>query len=468
LVRPYGQAHLDVAVDLKKYKSLAILHSLWGQMANSISSIQKSPGSVLASSQEGYVFDQMEGAVDTAVYLAPLDVPIAVIGPRGTGKGFVSRLIHETIGGQHEEFKFLDCREFKGRNSSIRTLSNSFQSKVFKTLVFKSPHLLQDDIQEKLARCIASRRLILKRPSAYLPNVKLVALFPLPIERLIREGLLIKSLASCFSGYPIIVPSLNQRGHAVLRWADKILIQESKTQNKNFKGFSPNAQKAMLCHSWTGNISELRHRIVDALKSSSRDWIMPIDLGLKEAKERDTPSSSDGAGLFEEIDRIIDNNAEFALSARQELELAIKNWCANLNAETIIPLGLWLHDELVLAAIARYKGNQPKAAAWLQVPSRNVRRWTTAIRERENERQAAQNASDHSRLIREWVREMPREGLPPAKMLERILLVELLQLESKFDLSCRARLMGVSMPTYRKKIKELNVSEEKEINRNQG
>ena len=63
---------------------------------------------------------------------------------------------------------------------------------------------------------------------------------------------------------------------------------------------------------------------------------------------------------------------------------------------------------------------------------------------------------------------MPREGLPPAKMLEKILLVELLQLESKFDLSCRARLMGVSIPTYRKKIKELNVDEEKEINGNQG
>ena len=45
---------------------------------------------------------------------------------------------------------------------------------------------------------------------------------------------------------------------------------------------------------------------------------------------------------------------------------------------------------------------------------------------------------------------------------------QLIQLESKFDLSCRARLMGVSIPTYRKKIKELNVSEEKEINRNQG
>ena len=430
-------------------------------MANSISSIQKFPCPVLASSQEGYVFDQMEGAVDTAIYLAPLDIPIAVIGPRGTGKGFISRLIHETIGGKHEEFKFLDCREFKGRNSSLKTLSNSFQSKIFKTLVFKSPHLLQEDVQDKLARCIASRRLTLKRPPAYLPKFKLIALFPLPIERLIREGLLIKSLASCFSGYPIIVPSLNQRGHAVLRWADKILIQESKTLNKNLNGFSPDAQKAMLCHSWTGNISELRHRIVDAIKSTSRDWIMPIDLGLKAAKESDTPSSSEGAGLFEEIDRIIDNNAEFALSARQELELAIKDWCVNLNPEKIIPLGLWLHDELVLAAIARYKGNQPKAAAWLQVPSRNVRRWITAIQEREDEREATQNANDHSRLIREWVREMPREGIPPAKTLEKILMVELLQLESKFDLACRARLLGVSIPTFRKKIKEFNAGEKR-------
>ena len=424
-------------------------------MANTISSAEKFSEPILTASQEGYVFDQMEGAVDTAIYLATLDMPIAIIGPRGTGKGFVSRLIHEARGGQDEELKFLDCREFKGRASSLRTLSNSFQSGIFKTLVFKSPHLLQVDVQEKLARCIASRRLILKKPSTYLSNFKLVALFPLPISRLIREGLLAENLASCFAGYPIIVPPLSERGHAVLRWADKILVQESKELNKNFKGFSPDAQKAMLCHAWTGNISELRHRIIDAIKSTSRGWLMPIDLGLKTLRQ-DGKAASGSGGVFEEIDRIINNRAEFVLSARQELELAIKSWCINSTPQTIIPLGLWLHDELVLAAIDRYRGSQPKAAAWLQVPSRNVKRWIIAIQEREKQRQAAKNASDHSRLIREWVREMPREGVPPAKTLESMLLVEILQIENKVDLASRARLLGVSIPTYRKKMKELN------------
>ncbi len=307
--------------------------------------------------------------------------------------------------------------------------------------------------------------MMLKKPFTYLPNFKFIALFPLPMERLIREGLLLKNLASCFSGYPIIVPSLNERGHAVLRWADKILIQESEAQNKTVKGFSPDAQSAMLYHPWTGNISELRHRIVDALKSTSRDWLMPIDLGLRAAKEDNELSRSNGDGIFDEIDRILDHKEEFSLSAKEELELAIKNWCVSLNPETIAPLGVWLHDELVLAAIARYKGSHPKAAAWLQVPSRNVRRWIIAIKEREEERKIAQNASDHSRLIREWVREMPREGLPPAKILENMLVEEILHIDGKFDLTSRAKLLGVSIPTYRKKVKELNL-EKKSTNRN--
>ena len=424
-------------------------------MSESLSSLQDIVGPILTAPHEGYVFDQMEGAVDAALFLAPIDIPVAIIGSRGTGKGFIAGLIHEARDGQKHEMVFLDCREFRGKASSLRILSNALESSTTKTLVFKSPHLLQLRVQESLARCIATRTLILKKPAKYLQNIKMVALFPASMDRLTAEGLLSVSLASCFSAYPIIVPSLRERGHAVLRWADKILLQESNAIKKNVKGFSPDAQQAMLAHSWTGNISELRHRIVDALKSTSRDWLMPVDLGIQLRSPVSMGKSNVGASMFGEIDSIISKTSDFTLSARQELEVAIKTWCSELDSKNEIPLAVWLQDELVLASIDRYKGSQSKAASWLQVPSRNIRRWMPAIEKRKKTRRAAQHSNDHVRLIREWVRESPREGPSPVKELEKTLLLETLQLKNKFDLPLLAGLMGVSIPTYRKKINEL-------------
>ncbi len=424
-------------------------------MSASISSLKDIEGPVLTSPNEGYVFDQMEGAVDTALFLAPIDIPLAVIGARGTGKGFIARLIHEARDGQEHELEFLDCREFRGRASSLRSLSNAFESTITKTLVFKSPHLLQLKVQESLARCVATRTLVLKKPAKYLQKIKMVALFPASIDRLIRDGLLSLSLGSCFSAYPILVPPLRERGHAVLRWADKILVQESKRVRKKVKGFSPDAQEAMLAHSWTGNISELRHRIVDALESTSRDWLMPVDLGISPRSSGDTRNNYTGTTMFAEIDSIITKTSDFSLSARHELEVAIKTWCSQIDKETFLPLAVWLQDELVLASIDRYKGSQPKAASWLQVSSRNIRRWIPAIEEREKARRDAKNSNDHTRLIREWVRESPREGPSPVEELEKMILLETLHMKDRFDLSSLAGLMGVSIPTYRKKINEL-------------
>ena len=85
------------------------------------------------------------------------------------------------------------------------------------------------------------------------------------MDRLTADGLLSANLASCFSAYPIIVPSLRERGHAVLRWADKILLQESNAIKKSVKGFSPDAQQAMAINGSGGPrpIADHRRRTID-------------------------------------------------------------------------------------------------------------------------------------------------------------------------------------------------------------
>ena len=53
------------------------------------------PAQGVDAALDGYVVDNMEGAVDQAAFLAKVDLPVAVIGARGTGKMYLARVVHE-------------------------------------------------------------------------------------------------------------------------------------------------------------------------------------------------------------------------------------------------------------------------------------------------------------------------------------------------------------------------------------
>ena len=234
----------------------------------------------LESGIDGYVDDNMEGAIDQAVFLAQVDMPVAVVGPRGTGKLYVARIIHQEAGGEPDGLVYIDCREFRGRQSALRRIAEELEGSEGKTLVFKSPHLMHPEVQRKLARQLSTRMLADATPPRYLPAARYVALFPDSLDRLARHGGLEPALASVFAGYPIRVPPIRDRGQAVLRWAHKILGQESARRDRRMQGFTPDAEEAMLQHDWPGNISEMRQVITSAMDHTDKDWITPVDLGL--------------------------------------------------------------------------------------------------------------------------------------------------------------------------------------------
>ncbi|MCP4842024.1 MAG: hypothetical protein GY887_09865, partial [Halieaceae bacterium] len=228
---------------------------------------------------DGYVVDNMEGAVDQAIFLAGLDLPVAIIGEAGTGKMYVAQVIHDESEAASEMLVSINCRNFRSRKAAQAQIARELAGAEGKTLVFKSPHLLHEDAQQKLARQIASRTLADVTPPRAMPRVKLIALFPESLEALLRRGELTQSLASAFAGYPIRVPPIRDRKQAVLRWAHKILGQEGALRDRDMKGFTPDAEQAMLQYDWPGNISEMRQCIQDALDKTPKDWLTPVDLG---------------------------------------------------------------------------------------------------------------------------------------------------------------------------------------------
>jgi len=405
---------------------------------------------------EGYVVDNMEGAVDQAIFLARVDTPVAVIGPAGTGKMYIARIIHEESGGAADMLVALDCREFRSRSAAQSAIQQELAQAEGKTLVFKSPHVLHPEVQLKLARQVSTRRLADANPPRYLPRVKLVALFPEPLETLVGRGELTQPLASAFAGFPIKVPPINARKQAVLRWAHKILGQEGALRDRDMKGFTPDAEQAMLRYDWPGNISEMRQCIHDALDKTDKGWLTPVDLGLFRGIEPEGAPAVPAPRPFLATPQMEESEGEpYTPTTLETVQVALGEAVHNLlELEMIKPLGLWLEDELVLAALDRYRGDAPRAAAFLHTRPRNISRWLPKITAREAERNGSSLWQEPRRLLREWVRETPRTEQSPLDLMGAYLLNQLEEFGGALSTANRARIVGVSTPTFLKRMRE--------------
>ncbi len=402
---------------------------------------------------EGYVVDNMEGAVDQAIFLARVDIPVAIIGSAGTGKMYVARIIHEESGRASDLLVSIDCREFRSRSGAQARMARELAQGEGKTLVFKSPQLMHVDVQLKLARQISSRTLADVSPRRYLPRVKLIALFPEKLEVLIRRGELAEPLASVFAGYPIHVPPIKDRKQAVLRWAHKILGQEGVLRDRDMKGFTPDAEQAMLLYDWPGNISEMRQCIYHALEKTDKDWLTPVDLGLF------TGINPDGIPYLPEPKPFLvtaqapdSENDGYVPSALEAVQVALGEAVHNVLALGMSkPLGSWIEDELVLAALDRYRGDLRQTGDFLHTKPRNISRWLPKITSREEERNSSSLWQKPRRLLREWVRESPQSADSPLLLMADKLMLHVTEQGGALSSVARARIMGVSTPTYLKR-----------------
>jgi DNA-binding NtrC family response regulator len=422
-----------------------------------ISSVSPEPlVSPIEKGIEGYVGDNMEGAVDQAIFLSRLDIPVAIIGPVGTGKMYIAKVIHDESGGAPEMLVAVDCRDFRSRSEANARIAKELSGGEGKTLVFKSPHLMNSESQLKLARQISSRTLADISPPQYLPRVKLVALFPDSLEKLIRKGSLTAPLASAFAGYPIHVPPIKDRKQAVLRWAHKVLDQEGTLRGRDMKGFTPDAEQAMLLYDWPGNISEMRECIVSALEKTEKDWLTPVDLGLFKGITPDgAPYLPEPKPFLAMVETNVADDGAYTPSALETLDVALGEAVNNLlTARSIRPLGTWADDEVVLAALDRYREDIPRVAEFLHTKPRNVSRWLPKIRSRDEERNGSSLWQKPRRLLREWVRESPRLQESPLQLVQDILIAHVIKQCGAISAANRARIIGVSMPTYLKRLRD--------------
>jgi DNA-binding NtrC family response regulator len=224
---------------------------------------------------------------------AKSDISVLILGPTGSGKEVVARMIHELSRRSVANFQAVNCAALP---------DTLFESEIFgyEKGAFTGAHdrkpgrlelandgtLFLDEIadmsliaQAKLLRVLEERRFErVGGQKAIEVDVRVVAATNRDLAEMVKRGQFREDLFYRLSVIQIEVPPLRARLDDVPLLADHFLARFRQQAARRITGFSPEALAAMTRYHWPGNVRELRNAVERAIVLGDREQIVPADL----------------------------------------------------------------------------------------------------------------------------------------------------------------------------------------------
>lgn len=227
--------------------------------------------------------------------VAPTRMSVLITGENGTGKEHVAQAIHARGRCSDKPFVAVDCGSlsdtlaasaFLGHVKGAFTGADTDRTGYFReaeggTLFLDEIGNLSPDTQQMLLRVIQERRY---RPvgakSDVSSNVRIIAatnenLYEAVAEKRFRQDLLYR-----IQEYVITVPPLRDCQEDIMPLAEFFREQGNTEFGRKVTGFDASARKALLTHPWSGNVRELKQKILAAVLQAGSDVITGEDLEL--------------------------------------------------------------------------------------------------------------------------------------------------------------------------------------------
>ncbi|MEZ6130511.1 MAG: helix-turn-helix domain-containing protein [Planctomycetaceae bacterium] len=200
----------------------------------------------------------------------------SIVGPSGSGRRHLARLIH--VAGQHHETSFvaLDCRLLTGEQllDTLRQLRRLAADPALPhhqhtgTLTLLDADRCPREVQQWL----------LDNLSQETDRVRLVACSSEPLQRSLDEGWLLPAFHDLFSAVQITLPDLHHRGHDINLLAQHFVEQCRRTLETSAETLSADILAELQFYRWPGNVRELQQVIVDACQNSFETTLTSEDL----------------------------------------------------------------------------------------------------------------------------------------------------------------------------------------------
>ena len=239
---------------------------------------------------------------------AKSDISVLILGPTGSGKEVVARMIHELSRRGTNKFQGVNCAalpdtlfesELFGYEKGAFT--GAHDRKPGRLEMANNGTLFLDEIgdlaligQAKLLRALEERRFErLGGNESIEVNFRLISATNRPLDQFVRDSRFREDLYYRVNAFSIRLPSLRERATDIPVLAQRFLARYCATNGLPLDGksFSKEATDLLLQYHWPGNIRELESTVARAALSSPGRVIRGIDVEFLHAVEAQPESA---------------------------------------------------------------------------------------------------------------------------------------------------------------------------------
>jgi len=229
--------------------------------------------------------------------LAHSQVPVLLIGERGTGKGTIAQRIHAVSGGQPEGFRLETCAGLAPRNLA-GTVSKSGS-----TLYLDEICDLSAECQKRLLELLSKT----EGTGSTQADVRIICGTSRDLETDIRAGSFREDLYYRLSGVCLRIPPLRQRKEDLPHLMAFFLGRYSEAFHRPVPELSSSTQQLFNDYSWPGNLRELEAAARAIVAVGDESMAMR---GLRSLLSRTENGSNGGKVSLKEASRAASREAE--------------------------------------------------------------------------------------------------------------------------------------------------------------
>src|SRR4051794_22252858 len=251
---------------------------------------------------------------------AKSDISVLILGPTGSGKEVVARMIHELSRRGTNKFQGVNCAALP--DTLFESELFGYEKGAFTGAHDRKPGRLElandgtlflDEIgdmsliaQAKLLRVLEDRRFErLGGNTSIEVNFRLISATNRPLDQFVRDQRFREDLYYRVNAFSIRLPSLRERASDIPVLAQRFLARYCAANDlpPDGKTFSKEAADLFLQYHWPGNIRELESTVSRAALSSPGRVIRPVDVECLHASEAPAEVSRERLPTLAEAER---------------------------------------------------------------------------------------------------------------------------------------------------------------------